>query len=225
MPLTPKEASNLNPKVTKTPIKEFQIVTKPKQIKLLLDGITKEIVFKYLVNEPMTVSQIADAMKQSPGKILYYLQKLKKEQLIELVETRETPKGIVERYYRAVAKEFRLGISERISTYSEVPISSRDRVMAAILGLSTLGINFVESDKEYARSLLQRLVDRETEISRVYDSKSNHAFQSLPPATHNDVSYRMSQFLLSQDANYKRTLSEWHDLIAKYLRKIEVDGA
>lgn len=224
MQLTLKEVIDLNPKVATKPIKEFQVVTRPKQIKLLLDGITKEIVFKYLVHEPMTVSQIADKMGQSPGKILYYLQKLKKEQIIELVETRETPKGIVERYYRAVAKEFRLGISERISTYTDSPTKGRDRVTAAILGLSTLGINLDESDIEFARSLLQKLVDRETEIARVYDSKSNPAFQSLPPVTHNDVSYRMSQFLLSQDANYKKTLSDWHGLIARYLRKIESEA-
>jgi len=214
----------LNPKLSVKPIKEFEIITNPKIIKLLLDGTRKEIVFKYLVNEPMTVKQLSDAMNRKPGTVLHHVQKLKNAGIIELVETRETPRGIVERYYRATAKEFRLGISERMSTYDEEPVAAKDRVRATLLGLSTLGIHITDSEFEYARTTLQKLVGREGEVSRVYDSPSNHAFQSLPPSTRSDVSYRMSQFLLSQDAIYKKTLSEWHDLISRNLRRIESES-
>jgi len=212
---------NLNPKISHKRIKEFEVVTNPKIIKLLLDKTRKDIVFKYLINQPMTVKQLSDAMKKKPGTVLHHVQKLNNAGIIELVETRETPKGIVERYYRAVAREFRLGISERMSAYDEEPVASKDMVRATILGLSTLGIHVTDSEFELAQSLLQRLIDRETEVARVYDSPNNHAFQSLPPSTRFDVSYRMSQFLLSQDAMYRKTLSDWHDLISSYLRKIE----
>jgi DNA-binding transcriptional ArsR family regulator len=215
----------MNPKVSTKRIKEFEIVTNPKIIKLLLDKTRKDIVFKYLVNQPMTVKQLSVAMRKKPGTVLHHVQKLKNAGIINLVETRETPKGIVERYYRAVAREFRLGISERMSAYDEEPRASKDSVRAALLGLSTLGIHITDSEFEHARMVLQKLIDREAEVSKVYDSQSNHAFQSLPPSTRRDVSYRMSQFLLSQDATYRRTLSEWHDLISRYLRKIEAEAA
>ena len=96
--------------------------------------------------------------------------------------------------------------------------------MATVLGLSTLGIEITESEIDYARSILQRLIDRENEVSQVYNSPNNHAFQSLPPATRREVGYRMSQFLLARDGNYRKTVADWHDIIAKYLRKIEADG-
>jgi DNA-binding transcriptional ArsR family regulator len=211
----------MNPVISDKRIKEFEIITNPKIIKLLLDKTRKDIVFKYLVNQPMTVKQLSVAMKKKPGTVLHHVQKLNNAGIIDLVETRETPKGIVERYYRAVAREFRLGISERMSAYDEEPVATKDRVRASLLGLSTLGIHITESEFEHACTVLQKLIDRESEISRVYDSPNNHAFQSLPPSTRSDVSYRMSQFLLSQDAMYKKTLSEWHDLISRYLRKIE----
>ena len=214
----------MNPKVSKKPIKAFEVVTNPKIIKLLLDGTRKDIVFKFLVNQPMTVKQLSVAMKKKPGTVLHHVQKLKSAGIINLVETRETPRGIVERYYRAVAREFRLGISERMSAYDEAPVASKDRIGAALLALSTLGIHITESEFDHARNILQRLVDREAEVSKVYDSQSNHAFQSLPPSTRGDVSYRMSQFLLSQDAMYKKTLSDWNDLISRYLRKIESEA-
>lgn len=214
----------LNPKVSTKRIKEFEVITNPKIIKLLLDKTRKDIVFKYLVNEPMTVKQLSVAMKKKPGTVLHHVQKLNAAGIIDLVETRETPRGIVERYYRAVAREFRLGISERMSAYDEEPKAMTDRAKATILGLSTLGIAITDSEIDYAHSILQRMIDREAEISRVYDSPSNHAFQSLPPATRKEVAYRMSQFLLARDGNYRKTLSEWHDIIAKYLRKIEAEG-
>jgi DNA-binding transcriptional ArsR family regulator len=215
---------NMNPKISTKPIKEFAVVTNPKIIKLLLDGTRKDIVFKFLVNQPMTVKQLSVAMKKKPGTVLHHVQKLKSVGIIDLVETRETPKGIVERYYRAVAKEFRLGISERMSAYDEAPVAEKDRVNATLLGLSTLGIHITESEFEHARSILQRLIDREAEVSKVYDSQSNHAFQSLPPSTRSNVSYRMSQFLLSQDATYRKSLSDWHGLVAQYLRRIEAEA-
>ena len=211
----------MTPKISHPRIKEFEVVTNPKIIKLLLDGTRKDIVFKYLVNEPMTVKQLSDAMRKKPGTVLHHVQKLKNAGIIQLVETRETRRGIVERYYRAVAREFRLGISERMSAYDDETVASKDRVRAALLGLSTLGIHITDSDFEHAYNLLQRLIDRESEVAKVYDSPSNHAFQSLPPSTRYDVSYRMSQFLLSQDAMYRKTLSDWHDLLSHYLRKIE----
>ena len=215
---------NMNPKISKKPIKEFEVVTNPKIIKLLLDGTRKDIVFKFLVNQPMTVKQLSVAMKKKPGTVLHHVQKLKNAGIIDLVETRETPRGIVERYYRAVAREFRLGISERMSAYDETPVVEKDRINATLLGLSTLGIHITEAEFGHARSILQRLIDREAEVSRVYDSQSNHAFQSLPPSTRSNVSFRMSQFLLSQDATYRKTLSDWHGLISQYLRRIESEA-
>ena len=214
----------MNPKVSHKSIKEFEVVTNPKIIKLLLDNTRKEIVFKYLVNQPMTVKQLSVAMRKKPGTVLHHVQKLNNAGIIKLVETRETTKGIVERYYRAVAREFRLGISERMSAYDEEPVPAKDRVNATLLGLSTLGVHITESEFEHVHSVLQKLIDRELEVSRVYNDPKNKAFQSLPPSTRRDVSYRMSQFLLAQDALYQKTLSDWHGIIAYFLRKVNSEA-
>ena len=67
----------MNPKMTSKQIKEFVVVTNPKIIKLLLDETRKEIVFTYLVNQPMTVKQLSVAMNKKPGTVLHHVQKLK----------------------------------------------------------------------------------------------------------------------------------------------------
>ncbi|MCK5152290.1 MAG: winged helix-turn-helix transcriptional regulator [Candidatus Thorarchaeota archaeon] len=209
----------MNPKLSKKAIKEFEVVTNIKVIKLLLDGTRKDIVFKYLVNKPMTVKQLSVAMNKKPGTVLHHVQKLKSVGIIVLVETRETPRGIVERYYRAIAREFRLGISERMSAYDESTVPPKDRVNATLLGLSTLGVVITESEFKHARTILQKLIDRETEMSLVYNTPKNHAYQRLPQSTRRDVSQRMLQFLLSQDEVHQKILSEWNGIIAYYLKK------
>ncbi len=209
----------MNPKVSTKPIKEFVVVTNPKIIKLLLDATRKEIVFTYLVNQPMTVKQLADAMNKKPGTVLHHVQKLKNAKVIELVETRETIRGIVERYYRAVAREFRLGISERMSSYDETPVA-KDRIKATLLAMSTLGVYIPESELEIAGVLLKRLIDIEEQVYRAYNNPDNHAFQSLPPATRNDVSERMSQYLLARNGMYQKTLKEWNEILGHHLKKL-----
>jgi DNA-binding transcriptional ArsR family regulator len=209
----------MNPKLTTTPIKEFVVVTNPKIIKLLLDDTRKEIVFTYLVNQPMTVKQLADAMGKKPGTVLHHVQKLKNAKIIELVETRETIRGIVERYYRAVAREFRLGISERMSAYDESPVM-KDRVRAALLAMSTLGVHIPEKDLDRAGVLLKKMWDIEEQVYRAYNNPDNHAYQSLPPATREDVSERMSQYLLSKNAVYQETLKEWYEILGYHLKKM-----
>ncbi len=209
----------MNPKLSKKAIKEFEVVTNIKVIKLLLDGTRKDIVFKYLVNKPMTVKQLSVAMNKKPGTVLHHVQKLKSAGIIVLVETRETPRGIVERYYRAIAREYRLGISERMSAYDESTVPPKDRVNATLLGLSTLGVVITESEFKHARTILQKLIDRETEMSLVYNTPKNHAYQRLPQSTRRDVSQRMLQFLLSQDEVHQKILSEWNGIIAYYLKK------
>jgi DNA-binding transcriptional ArsR family regulator len=202
----------MNPKISSKQIKEFVVVTNPKIIKLLLDETRKEIVFTYLVNQPMTVKQLSVAMNKKPGTVLHHVQKLKNTKIIELVETRETPKGIVERYYRAVAREFRLGISERMSAYDESPVI-KDRVRAALLAMSTLGVHIPEENLDRAGVLLKKMWDIEDQVVRAYNNPDNHAYQSLPPATRSDISARMSQFLLSKNAMYQETLKEWYEIL------------
>ena len=211
----------MNPKISSKPIKEFVVVTNPKIIKLLLDETRKAIVFNYLVNQPMTVKQLSVAMKKKPGTVLHHVQKLKQAKIIDLVETRETPRGIVERYYRAVAREFRLGISERMSAYDEAPIV-KDRVKATLLSMSTLGVYIPESQLEHAAALLQRLLDIEDQVARAYNNPDNHAYQALPPATRNDLAARMSQYLLSRNSMYQKTLSEWNEILGSHLKKLTI---
>lgn len=76
------------------------------QQKLISSPLRAKII--YLLNErAMTAKQVADELRKSNGSIHYHIQQLYNGGIIELVETKDN-KGIIEKYYRSKATEFKL---------------------------------------------------------------------------------------------------------------------
>jgi DNA-binding MarR family transcriptional regulator len=212
----------ITPETGAKPIKEFEVISDLRRIKLLLDRTRADIMFGYLVHNPMTVKQIADAMGKKPGTVLHHVQKLKEAKLIELVRTQETHTGIVERYYRATAREYRLGISELMRAPPKSSSISQDPVKSTLLGLSTIGISIPDLKMKYASEILSKLIQIENKASMVVNNPDNEAFQQLPPATRSNVLEIMRRFLLSNNLEYEKSLQDWHEFLAMYVNKMEV---
>ena len=164
----------------------------------------------------MTVKQLADAMVKKPGTVLHHVQKLNNAGIIELVRTHETTRGIVERYYRAIAREYRLGITEMMRERARTE-SPKNPIKSMIKGFSTLGIILSDSDMKRADALLTRLQKIEVKVEKHVNKSDNYAFQSLPPSTRTSVLGNMQKFLLSKNSEYIEIMDEWHDLLTKYL--------
>ena len=210
----------LSPRIKGKAIKEFVVISNLKTIKLLLDRTRADIVFKYLVNQEMTVKQLADAMGKKPGTVLHHVQKLNSAGIIQLVRTHETTRGIVERYYRAIAREYRLGISEMMRSRARANIP-KDPIPPTLAGLSTIGIVISAVDMEHARGLLTKLKKIEEEIEKSINDPDNYGFQSLPPSIRTNVLKNMHRFLLSKNSEYREIIDEWHDLLTQYLDDAE----
>lgn len=210
----------LSPRIKGKAIKEFVVISNLKTIKLLLDRTRADIVFKYLVNQEMTVKQLADAMGKKPGTVLHHVQKLNSTGIIQLVRTHETTRGIVERYYRAIAREYRLGISEMMRSRARANIP-KDPIPPTLAGLSTIGIVISAVDMEHARGLLTKLKKIEEEIEKSINDPDNYGFQSLPPSIRTNVLKNMHRFLLSKNSEYREIIDEWHDLLTQYLDDAE----
>jgi DNA-binding transcriptional ArsR family regulator len=92
------------------------------QVRALADELRSRIV-SLLVQEPMTVTQVGKALDVAPAKIHYHVRELERVGLVRQVFTREKS-GILEKYYRAVAKD----ISVPRSLLASAP---RDELIAA----------------------------------------------------------------------------------------------
>src|SRR5689334_24250914 len=63
-------------------------------------------VIDALTLKPMTVTQLGEYLGEAPAKMHYHVRELERVGLVKLVATREKS-GILEKYYRSVAKSFR----------------------------------------------------------------------------------------------------------------------
>ena len=74
------------------------------QLRAIADELRTRIV-EALSHRAMTVTQLGEMLGQAPAKIHYHVRELERVGLVRLVATREKS-GILEKYYRAVAKGF-----------------------------------------------------------------------------------------------------------------------
>ena len=95
-------------------IKDMEVIEDKNMIKLLMEPTRAKIVFDYLVRDSMTVKQLSEVTGKNPGTILHHIQKLKEVGVVFEERTEQTRTGIVQRYYRASAREYRMGISEMV---------------------------------------------------------------------------------------------------------------
>ncbi len=82
------------------------IVRDTRQLQALSNPLRQQML-EHLCREPLTATQLGHLMDMAPARAHYHLKQLATAGLAELIERRETS-GIVEKYYRAVARRFHL---------------------------------------------------------------------------------------------------------------------
>ena len=201
------------------PIKDLEIISDPKTIKVLFEPTRSEIMFRYLVNRSMTVKQLADELGKNPGTILHHIDKLKDVGLVIQDYTEQTVTGIVQRYYRATAREYRLGISGMMQTDGGVAEFAEKRLKSMISSLTYYGIEIPEDKMDEAKELLRQLIERENEVSSKLPIQEEKKFAKLQRSVRNDASRIMRRFVLDQDSQYRGLREKWNKFLESY-RKV-----
>ena len=193
-------------KKRKPRVKDMQVIEDKKLIKLLMEPTRAKIVFDYLVKGSMTVKQLADYTGKNPGTILHHIQKLKEVGLVFEERTEQTQTGIVQRYYRASAREYRMGISEMVQATGD---DATKRLKSIITSLSVYGIDVPERQVGTAVDLLTAMINRENEISSRNLIENEDEYDKLPSSDRGDVSRIMRRFVLEEDAQYRELREKW----------------
>jgi DNA-binding transcriptional ArsR family regulator len=191
----------------------MEIIEDKKLIQLLMEPTRAKIVFDYLVKDAMTVKQLAGATGKNPGTILHHIQKLKEAGLVFEERTEQTPTGIVQRYYRASAREYRMGISEMVQATGDV---AAKRLRSIISSLSVYGIDVPEHQIDEAVDLLTALTDRENEISSRNLIVDEQALDKLSSTDRGDASRIVRRFALEEDSEYRDLRERWHSFLRSH---------
>ncbi len=87
-------------------MEELLVLNSPEKVKIISDKL-RISVLKILIEKQATVKQVADILGQSSAKIHYHVKELEKQGFVRIVEVVEKG-GILEKYYRAVAKNYKV---------------------------------------------------------------------------------------------------------------------
>jgi len=199
-------------------MKDLEIITDPDTIRVLFDKMRALIVFKYLVNEEMTVKQLADAVGKNPGNVLRHIERLKSVGLVQQVRTERTTTGIVQRYYRATAREYRLGIADMMKADGGIEIYAKSRLRNMILGLESYGVSIPEARLPEAESILEQLLERENQVISQLTIINAGFWNSLPTHLQDDASRLMRDVVLARDSEYLRLKDRWCSLAMSFLK-------
>lgn len=193
-------------KQKKPRVKDMEVIEDKKLIKLLMEPTRAKIVFDYLVKGSMTVKQLSEVTGKNPGTILHHIQKLKEVGLVFEERTEQTQTGIVQRYYHASAREYRMGISEMVQATGD---DATKRLKSIITSLSVYGIDVPERQIGEAVDLLTAMITRENEISSRNLIKNEEEYDNLPSSDRGDVSRIIRRFVLEEDSEYRELREKW----------------
>jgi DNA-binding transcriptional ArsR family regulator len=200
-------------KKRKQRIKDMEVIEDKNLIKLLMEPTRAKIVFDYLVKDSMTVKQLSEVTGKNPGTILHHIQKLKEVGLVFEERTEQTQTGIVQKYYRASAREYRMGISEMGQATGD---DTTKRLKSIIRSLSVYGIDVPEDQIDEAVELLTALINRENEISSRNLIVNGDSYDKLQSSLRGDASRIMRRFALEEDSHYRDLRMNWHALLRSH---------
>ena len=204
-------------KKRKRHINDMEVIEDKKLIKLLMEPTRAKIMFDYLVKDSMTVKQLSEVTGKNPGTILHHIQKLKEAGLVFEERTEQTQTGIVQRYYRASAREYRMGISEMVQATGD---DTTKRLKSIISSLSVYGIDVPEHQIDEAMELLTALIHRENEISSRNLVVNEEALDNLPSSVRGDASRIMRRFALEEDSQYRDLRTNWHAFLRSHRKGV-----
>ncbi len=121
---------NLRNGKTSSPLKELTLVERDAQIKALANPERVRIL-TLLVEQQGTAKHVADWIGGTRGRVHYHIKELEKAGLVEMVRRVESG-GVVEKYYRAVARNFYLG--RGIGEYAGLTGDVREMLSRSMLG-------------------------------------------------------------------------------------------
>ena len=192
---------------TKKPrVKDMEVIEDKKLIKLLMEPTRAKIVFDYLVKGSKTVKELSVLTGKNPGTILHHIQKLKEAGLVFEERTEVTQTGIVQRYYRASAREYRMGISEMVQATGD---DATKRLRSMITSLSVYGIDVPEHQIGTAVDLMTAMINRENEISSRNLIVNEEEYDKLSSSQRGEASRIMRRFALEEDSQYRELREKW----------------
>lgn len=146
---------NKNP--TNNALPDILIVDKPEDIKLIFSE-KHNMILKLVMDNEMSISDIAKKLGVNPGSVHYHLKDLERHGLVKQVRE-EIKGGVVKKYYRSAARRILLD-TPNYNLPETMDIMGKGHVERLIKSIEYLGYHLPAENREDAEELLLRYEKR-----------------------------------------------------------------
>jgi DNA-binding transcriptional ArsR family regulator len=118
-------------------MEDIKILTTLEEVKAISDPLKYKILMTfYKLEQPATVKQIADDLKDVPSKVHYHVKKMEQAGVLKLVYTKEI-KGIIAKFYEPTAKDFEIKcVGEASEGNKKIMLAESQQMIADFYELS-----------------------------------------------------------------------------------------
>ena len=154
------------------------VLETPEQIRALAHPL-RQRVLGLLTNAPYTNKQLADLLQVSPPRLHFHVRELQAAGLIEIVS--EQPKGgVIEKYYRAVARVVRLAPETKEAVRDEELMESTlEALRQEYIRASAFFEEGEIPEMRFAHELVRLPADRLARIQQLLDDVGREIYQAL----------------------------------------------
>jgi DNA-binding transcriptional ArsR family regulator len=199
----------------KLEIKQVMVLRDVKVLKALFSKWRSEIL-RFLTVQEYTVKQLSEMLGINPGTVYHHVKELQKAGLV--VETRTVQeKNIVSRYYRAVAREFRVDFSI-ITSEDDKDVTQwvKSRVISLIDALKAYNIDIPEESYPEAEEHITEFINLENLIKEEITPKNPELLKNIASSTAKDAFSLMSHLQLNLNKDYVKIKEKLLDFLKKH---------
>ena len=197
-------------------MQQTMVVRDKEVLKSLISPIRSKIL-QLLINEELAVQQLANKLETSAGSAYYHVKGLQDAGLVEETRT-EMEKNIMMRFYRAVARQFKVDFSI-ITDEADEEVTKwvKSRVEGIITGLQAYNIEIPKDKFPDAVQYLTEFVNLENKIKEGISPVSPEFLINIAPSIREDISSLMEMYHQNQDIE----LINAREKLISFLRKYE----
>ncbi|GHO64525.1 transcriptional regulator [Ktedonobacter sp. SOSP1-52] len=153
------------------------VLETPEQIRALAHPL-RQRVLGLLTNAPYTNKQLANLLQVSPPRLHFHVRELQAAGLIEIVS--QQPKGgVIEKYYRAVARVVRLAPETKETARDQELVESTLEALSQEYIRANTFFNGHIPEMRFAHELVRLPADRLARIQELLDAVGREIYQAL----------------------------------------------
>ena len=140
---------------------DIYVVDKPQDIRLIFSE-KHNMILRLLMEQDLSISDIAKILSLNPGSVHYHLKELEKHGLVKQVRE-EVKRGIIKKYYRSAAKRIVID-SPNFGSKNYLDYTTKEYIDRLIASIEFLGYQLPPENLDDAKDLLSRYDRRTKEL-------------------------------------------------------------